>query len=223
MNCLICGQRHDTTICPDKPIPASPNLFCPGCGYALDGWIEPRLQDAKARAEALEAAEGATKQEWIKAMDRLEAAEAEIRKLCHEAIEYSKNAEALEAENTRWQKEHDEVCDAWHKVQADCRRLREVLKDSMPTLFAARNRLGNIDVADNAIWITMLEEAWERARKLVRPEATFLDALTPPEAQAGPVLVELPTTTEERHEIAGILGVPETQIHKLDMQRGGKA
>ena len=27
---------------------ASPNLFCPNCSYALDGWVEPRLRDAEA-------------------------------------------------------------------------------------------------------------------------------------------------------------------------------
>jgi hypothetical protein len=171
MNCLICGQQHDTTICPDKPIPASPNLFCPGCGYALDGWIEPRLQDAKARAEALEAAEGATKQEWIKAMDRLEAAEAEIRKLCHEAIEYSKNAEALEAENTRWQKEHDEVCDAWHKEQAECRRLREAGAE----LLEVADLRGDSDLPhpanDPKLWTARMADAWAGLRDALTPQA----------------------------------------------------
>jgi hypothetical protein len=46
-------------------------------------------------------------------------------------------------------------------------------------------------------------------------ESTLLSPT--PEVPAGPALVKLPTTAEERQEIAGILGVPEEQIHKLDI------
>ena len=56
-------------------------------------------------------------------------------------------------------------------------------------------------------------------RQTLRPDPLLPlhidEALT--QAQARPALVELPTTAEERREIAGILGVPEDQVHKLDL------
>jgi Lar family restriction alleviation protein len=60
--------------------------------------------------------------------------------------------------------------------------LVEALKKAMPAMFAARNRLALIDNEDDAkYWIVPLEEAWEAARILVRPNARPLDALRPVE------------------------------------------
>jgi hypothetical protein len=94
------------------------------------------------------------------------------------------------------------------RLEAECRRLREefaALYQEIRSRFS-KSEKGFDDMTPDLRKIMLQARA----------------ALTPPEAQPG-ALVELPMTPGERREIAGILGVPETQIHKLDMQRGGKA
>ena len=97
------------------------------------------------------------------------------------------------------------------KITTHLGHLRQTLRPDplLPLLLEAREALVElIELAESSANTDSPHPA--------RETLTHIDeALT--QAQARPALVELPTTAEERREIAGILGVPEDQVHKLDL------